>query len=160
MCVLDARIDHRNDRLGGPGEVSPSFHRVDIRIGRAPGLAGVVLTPERIEIGVVGSSRHREDVVVGLGVRDHRVCDEPLHVRDYFLGRLIDLYLHGVDAVVSLQDLATKALDCHGFLGVTEARVEPDQHLTRNVIVGHCRLGRRDDPGHVRRRRGQHQAVL
>ncbi len=74
--VVDARVDHGHDDAGAARGDVPRFGRVDVGVGRAPGLARVVEPPERVEVVVAG---HR---VVGqrrieFGVGDVGIAVEP-----------------------------------------------------------------------------------
>jgi hypothetical protein len=68
MVVIDAGVDHRHDRRANAGRQVPSLRSIDIGIGRAAGLAGVVQAPLRRQPRIVGDGGDPQRVVrFGIG---------------------------------------------------------------------------------------------
>ena len=114
----------------------PGLGRVDVRVGRAAGLPGVVHAPELVVTRVVGRRRDRDDVV-RLDVAHSWVVQERL--RHLILRSGDDPDEGGVDLVEPLSLARPGLLDDSRLLGGRDAGLEAHDQL-----VGHDGWARGD----------------
>ncbi len=126
VAEVDARVADRYDgaraaRLGVPG-----LRRVDVRVGGAAGLPGVVEAPELAERGIVWNRKQRDDVV-GLHIPDPRVARERLGHQCCL--RLRNLDDARPDLLEALLLLRSGLGDGRVLLTLRDALVETDDQL-------------------------------
>ena len=153
MGVIHAGVDDGDDHIAAAGVEIPGGGRINVRVGRAAGLPGVVHSPEFAEAGIVGRG-DGFDAIIRLGINDPGHAVEGLQGLGHGLARRQFHQAQPRHHLVFADDLrAAQRVQHLRALHRLHSRREPHQQTVHFVFLVRGQLGevparrRQSDPG-------------